>query len=690
MAQIDRRTFLTAAGATAAATAVLSSMPGTIERALAVPAARRTGTIQDIEHVVILMQENRSFDHYFGRLQGVRGFGDRFPVPLASDRPVWFEADDEGELTPFHLDTETTSAMRVPGTPHSWPDAQAAWDEGRFGRWIAVKKFQSMGFYEQDDIPFQFALADAFTLCDAHHCSIQTGTLTNRIVFMSGTNVTPGRTTPATDRTQASIDNSNNNGTKYGPYTWTTYPERLEAAGVSWRIYQDPADNWGGLLAPWQSFKQYRDAKPGSALYEKAMRHWTLDDLKSTVSEGSLEQVSWVIPPPVWSEHPSRSSPFQGSSYIQQVLDILVSNPDVWSKTAFIVTFDENDGFFDHVPPPAVPSLDSDGTPLGKTTLDTPLGGEYYREVDADGTERTLPYGLGARVPMYVVSPWSRGGWVNSEVFDQTSVIRFLEKRFDVAEPNITPWHRAVSGDLTTCFDFDHPNEEVPPLPDMSDATSDPLEIDLPDVTRPDSAPAPTQPRGLRHSRALPYTLSVSGGLDDHGEALTLRFANTGTSGAVLHVYDRMHLDRRPARYTIEGGKDLLDTWDISPDGGTYDLWVIGPAGSFWHLTGGAGSESTDVSIVVEPTRGQVMITFVNHTGRRVTLDVDHGPYRVSHPKQIRLSPRQRLRQEWDLNRSHQWYDITFTSNQLDGFSRRFAGRSETGRPGISDPAIGT
>jgi len=376
--RVGRRDFLSHAGAAGAAFAGVQLLPSSIRKALAVPAACVTGTIDDVQHVVILMQENRSFDHYFGTMPGVRGFGDRTAIPLPSGKPVWYESDGAREILPFHLDTTSTTAMRVPGTPHTWPDAQLAWDQGRFGEWARHKNFPAMGYYQEADIPFQRALAEAFTLCDAHHCSIQTGTLPNRVVFMTGTNVTPGRVTPGTSQADALIDNQNNRGQLLGLYDWTTYPERLQAAGISWRVYQDPLDNWGGLLAPWESFRQYQQSVLGDPLFDGAMTHWSLGALAEHVSRGSLPQVSWVIPAPVWSEHPSASSPLQGASFAQQVLDILVSNPEVWSKTVFIISFDENDGLFDHVPPPAVPSLEPDGTLAGKTTLSAPLGGEYY------------------------------------------------------------------------------------------------------------------------------------------------------------------------------------------------------------------------------------------------------------------------------------------------------------------------
>src|SRR5580700_8839155 len=178
-----RRRFLTLAARTTAAAAALAVFPPSIRRALALPASTRAGTIADVEHIVILMQENRSFDHYFGTLRGVRGFGDRHPVPLASGKPIWYQSDGVREIPPYHLDSQTTSALRVPDTPHSFSDAQAAWNQGKFGLWPLYKTEYSMGYYERSDIPFQFALADAFTLCDSYHCSVTAGTDPNRIVF---------------------------------------------------------------------------------------------------------------------------------------------------------------------------------------------------------------------------------------------------------------------------------------------------------------------------------------------------------------------------------------------------------------------------------------------------------------------------------------------------------------------------
>ncbi|MEY4577039.1 MAG: hypothetical protein RL701_1742 [Pseudomonadota bacterium] len=694
--KFGRRQWLQTAGKTTAAAAGFALFPPSIQKALAIPAARVRGTLQDVQHVVILMQENRSFDHYFGTMSGVRGFSDRSAIPLASGKSVWSQSDGTREILPFHLDTQTTTAMRVPGTPHTWPDAQLAWSEGRLDQWPRYKQFQSMGYYESDDIPFQRALADAFTLCDAHHCSIQTGTLPNRVVFMTGTNFTPGLTRPAVNQSEAVIDNSNNLGKQQGLYGWTTYPERLQAAGVSWRIYQDPKDNWTSLLAPWESFEQYQRAVPGDPLYENAMTNWTLEALQEHVSAGTLPQVSWVIPTPVWSEHPSASSPVQGASYTQRVLDILVSNPEVWSRTAFIVTFDENDGFFDHVPPPAPPSRDASGHALGNTTLgESAIAAEYYTN-GIDGVDATRPYGMGPRVPMYVISPWSRGGWVNSQVFDHTSVIRFLEARFGVFEPNITAWHRSVSGDLTSCFDFARPNSEsLPELPDVSFATGETLVIaGLPAVALPETPRMPSQDPGVRYARGLPYRLAVHARPRLQERALQLSFENSGSVGVVFHSYDRLHLDRVPRRYTVEAGKVLAESWSIRDDGGHYDLQIIGPNGFLRRFAGQfpeLGAHFALPEVRLRHLHGVLELQAWNEGEVACELRSSPNAYRSDRPLAFTLVPEHSPRTaRWSVIASGHWYDFTVTAPRLPGWSRQLAGRVETGRDGVTDPALGS
>jgi phospholipase C len=686
---LDRRSFLAAAAAGAA-------LPPAIARAAGIDADVRSGTLKDVAHVVILMQENRGFDHYFGAMAGVRGFADRFPIPLPDGRTVWTQTNGPGEgrpplISPFPLNTRQTFAhMRVEGTPHDWPDAQAAWDEGRMGHWPAAKGEHAMGYYGPEDIPFQYALAEAFTVCDAYHCSMQTGTNTNRLFLFSGTN------DPLGHGGGPSIDNSHDRYPEAGGardgYTWTTYPERLQAAGVSWRIYQDAADNFSDN--PLEGFARFRAAHAGASgadaeLARRGLSTWRLDRLKADVLANALPQVSWIVAPAAASEHPGPSSPAQGAEFTAQVLDALTADPAIWAKTVLLLMFDENDGFFDHAPPPAPPSLAADGGLLGASTVD--LTGEHHLKPSATPSlfERKdlmgRPYGLGPRVPMYVISPWSRGGWVNSQVFDHTSVIRFLEARFGVKEPNISAWRRAVCGDLMSAFDFRTPNRKaLPPLPATAEAAA--KAAALPKTTRPPTPAtpaAPVQAAGAKRSRALPYQLDAHLTVDGAGR---LALSNTGRAGAVLHLYDLDDLAATPRRYTLGAGARLDVTLESAARG--YDLWLLGPNGFHRHFRGRPGAE-LDVEATYYPTQGQLGLSLRNPGRRPVEALITPNAYGAGvEPQRVFIGAGSPAVQFWPVGPSAGWYDVSITLDGEAGWLRRLAGRVETGRDSVSDPEM--
>ena len=680
MSQIDRRSLLRAAiGALA--------LPPALARAAAIDADVRAGAIEDVEHVVILMQENRGFDHYFGTMNGVRGFGDRFPIPVR-DLPgrtgasVFVQAHGDRLLAPFPLESARTFAhMRVEGTPHNWTDAQDAWDQGRMDRWPDAKQAWSMGYFQRADIPFQYALADAFTLCDAYHCSVQTGTNTNRLFLWTGTNDGLGRAGGP------SISNSHDRFPEQGgtveSYDWTTYPERLLEAGVSWRVYQDMADNFTDN--PLAGFRRFRDSFKGLAgsdprLKDLGLTTWHLDKLREDVMSGRLPQVSWIIAPAADSEHPGPSSPAQGADYTARVIDCLTADPKVWSRTVLLVMFDENDGFYDHMPPPAPPSRGPDGALLGGSTVD--LAGEHHlvrNPTEAKVDREDLmgrPYGLGPRVPLYVISPWSRGGWVNSQVFDHSSVLRFLEKRFGVIETNISPWRRAVCGDLTTCFDFETPNDRpFPALPATREAAE--RAHALPGRTKPptpDAIVAPVQAKGTRPSRALPYALAVDGAVRDGAFGLTL--SNGGEAGAVLHVYDRLRLEAVPRRYTLSPGATLEDAWPA----GAYDLEVLGPNGFHRRFAGAAAG----IEIRTRANGGAMGVLLLNRSSTRREVSVESGDGTVW---RVVVAPGVTRERAWPTTQG--WYDLTVRDAEDRAWLRRLAGRIETGQDSISDPLMG-
>ncbi|MDP9514318.1 phosphocholine-specific phospholipase C [Pseudomonas protegens] len=713
MPSLSRRKLLQAA----AIGSFFSSLPLAIRQALAIPANNRTGTIKDVEHVVILMQENRSFDHYFGTFPGVRGFSDRFTIPLPGQRTVW-EQQGKGRLVmPYHLDSSKGNAQRVSGTPHSWVDAHSAWDNGRMSAWPTHKTATSMGYYREQELPFQFALANTFTLCDAYHCSVHAGTNPNRLFLWTGSNG------PSAAKVAAVVNEWDGPGAVNVGYSWKTYPERLEEQGVSWKVYQHLPDNFGDN--PLAGFRQYRAASvqvgnpaqppkdfnafvPYSdalnavaALYKgngntlPASSGSNLEAIiggfRNDVQAGKLPQVSWIVAPAAYSEHPGPSSPVQGGWFTQEILLALTRNPEVWSKTVLLLTYDENDGFFDHMPSPSAPSQRQDGSFAGKSTLG--FDSELFKHPAPPGsTQQPLPdggvYGPGPRVPMLVLSPWSRGGWVNSQVFDHTSVLQFLEKRFGVREPNISAWRRAVCGDLTSALNFVDPNHE--PLPALQTTTRQAadglrqrqeklLQVPLPLASQ--QLP-PHQPRLARPSRALPYRLHVDSQVDPKAKTLSLSLQNTGEQGAVFHVYDGLHLSDIPRRYTVEAGKALQDSWPVVE---RYQLWVLGPNG--FHRSFSGQLQQLQPELLVTSSNNQLQFTLSNPRTRGVSVTIDRCPYTQQGPWTLVVPGGAEVRQVFACESSGGWYDLTLRSDA--GWLRRVAGRLETGAHSISDPLMG-
>jgi phospholipase C len=402
--------------------------------------APATSSLRDVKHVVMLMQENRSFDHYFGTMAGVRGFDDPEALKLPGGRSVFYQADDqnpEGYLLPFHLDTRATSAQKIPSTSHAWAVQHEAWNGGRMDQWLRAHRKADgvhgpycMGYYTREDIPFQFALAEAFTLCDAYHCSVMGPTWPNRMYWMTGTIDPEGRNGGPI---------INNKAPKEG-YTWTTYAERLEKAGISWKVYQQE-DNYGCNLL--ETFKVFREADKGSALYARGMVRSPEGQFEYDAVNDKLPAVSWIIPTGYQSEHPDYM-PADGAAFVASKIDAIAANPDVWAKTVFVLNYDENDGIFDHVAPPVPPT----GTP--------------HEFVEG------LPIGGGFRVPCIIVSPWTAGGLVCSRQFDHTSVLQLLEEFTGVREVNLSDWRRSTFGSLTSALRFQKAGTRAPVLPDTS------------------------------------------------------------------------------------------------------------------------------------------------------------------------------------------------------------------------------
>lgn len=690
-----------------------------IEKAMAVDAFNATKSIGDVKHIVILMQENRSFDHYFGSKKGVRGFGDRFPIPLASGQRAFHQSDGEKIVPPYRAHAKTSNAAMIAGTPHDFADMQAAWNQGKYGYWPLFKTPYSMAYYTREEIPFQYALAEAFTISDAYHCSVATGTDPNRIVFWSGSNFDPEKRAAGINCTDADSEPCNVRcwitGAEPTPgytyrlngFKWPTIPDVLQQAGISWRIYQDPNNNWTGAMHGCLAFDSFRNARPGSAIYENGMRHFSIEDLQNDVERNQLPQVSWILPSKMDSEHPGApSSPYRAGYFTHQVLQALTSNPDVWSKTVFFLTFDENDGLFDHVPAPAVPSYNLDNTLAGKSTL--PVAGMYFN--NDKGTEPfpspmgngkriyqdkrdtisgpVRPWGMGPRVPLYIISPWSKGGWVHSEVADHTSVAHFIEKRFGVVVPAISPWHRAVSSDLTSAFDFESPNDPVfPKLPDMSDFQQrDEASSLLPKATAPEHASKLFQEKGSVFSRPLPYALYCHARPLRDRRQVQLVFENQGKKGAVYHVYDMNDLERIPRRYTVEACKAISDEWDLKDGSAAYHLEVFGPNGYFQSFRGSVLAVEPLVRVEYDHEQGGLYIHCDNKGKEGIEVQVTDNAYGYGRAETL-LIPKQESRKKYQqLTKSGNWYDYSVATSS--GMEYRFAGRVETGKQGITDPAM--
>ena len=508
---ISRRGLITTASAAGAA--ALIGGP-----ALARPSARQSrlidtmlaassssaSSVNDIKHVVVLMQENRSFDHYFGTLSGVRGFSDpNVPTQTVggSSYPVFNQfgfqpgtgADPSGYLQPFHLasDPPLEDGQTTNDIDHSWATQHLSWNGGAMDSFIsahlaadgATNGPVTMGYYTRQDLAFYYSLADAFTVCDGYFCSVLGPTDPNRLMLMSasidpeGTNGGPV------------VETFSNRLAEYGKLSWETMPERLLAAGVSWKVYNDP----NGLVAlnPLPYFKNYNDplSITGLELIGRALTPSYPSTFQSDVANGTLPSVSWIIPPVAECEHPA-APPEYGEYFVQEVLSTLVSNPDVWAQTAVFIVYDENGGFFDHVVPPTAPA----GT-----------AGEWLSTLPSAAGGVNGPIGLGFRTPALLVSPFSAGGFRYSGTLDHTSVLRFIETRFGVEVPNLSAWRRSVTGDFSGAFNLAAaPDTTFPTLPSVSlgdtsaatqavlDALAGTLDVGIP-YPLPDSNSMPTQ-----------------------------------------------------------------------------------------------------------------------------------------------------------------------------------------------------
>jgi phospholipase C len=809
--------------------------PESIRRAMAIEPQPGT-TFLDAEHIVILMQENRSFDHTFGTLRGVRGFDDPRAITLPDGNPVWAQPHKKGNrFLPFRLNIKDTKSTWMGSLPHSWTNQVDARNDGRYDDWLDVKHSDeaafagmplTLGYYTRVDIPFYYALADAFTVCDQNFCSCLTGTTPNRLHLWTGTI----RAKQSSD----SFAHVLNEDVDYGRWAnWATFPERLEDLGVSWRIYQNELSLESGLEGehdPWLAnftdnplewFAQYgvrfaathreyilkrlgeipgeisdKKAEAASAtgeqrdrvkkeiselekqfarfqseraefsrerfealsdrakrlndraftinsgdpdfrkLTELAYRDGDIDRrmlipkgdvlhrFRQDVGDGKLPTISWLVPSERFSDHPS--SAWYGAWYLSEVLDILTKNPAIWKTTIFILTYDENDGYFDHVPPFVAP--DPARPETGGVSKGIDAGLEYVSleqdRVWHPGQARGSSIGLGYRVPMVIASPWSRGGAVCSQIFDHTSVLQFMEKVIShktgkkVEEPNINRWRRAVCGDLTSAFkSADGSPPSLMPLDryqfvtqihgaqfkDLPRGYHSLSDSELEDLRRNlvGSPLLPKQESGVRPSCPLPYELFVSGTLNSARNKLVIRFQAENhlfkdkAAGAPFTAYAFTAGGGYVCRnYAVDAGDVVEDSWKLSDFiNGVYHVSVYGPNGYFWKFSGSAedpmleaqlapaprGTESADVEVLLDSISAGTGITVS-------VLDNSYG--NAEQTKQVAAGVRSSIRVS--TAKSHRWYDLSLRVTGAANFERRYAGRIETGAWGFSDPRIGS
>lgn len=839
----NRREFLKKAALLSGGLGLAGVLPASIQKALAINPAPGS-TWQDAEHVVFLMQENRSFDHCYAALQGVRGFNNPRAVRLPNGNPVWLQTAADGETyAPFRLGMHNTKSTWMGGLPHSWTDQVDARNDGRYDQWLIAKQYGSeehknlpmaLGYYTREDLPFYYALADAFTVCDQHFSSSLTGTTPNRLYFWSGA---------IREDANAKARVWNGDTTYEKNAAWTTYPERLEQAGISWRIYQNELSVGAGFTPeedawlanftdnPLEWFAQYhvklsptyiaylqiapdriaaeisqlekelatatgkkaealqrqigrkkqslervlaeqkiytKEQYEGLPAFEKSLHDKAfttnrldpfyheltnfkykdgneerelvipkgdiLHQFRKDVTEGGLPTVSWLVAPEKFSDHPS--APWYGAWYVSEVLDILTKNPEVWKKTIFLLTYDENDGYFDHVPPFVVPHPDKAGT--GKVSAGINTATEYVRMQQPGGKdERESPIGLGYRVPLVIASPWSRGGWVNSEVFDHTSSLQFLEMFLEkksgkkIQETNISNWRRCICGDLTSVF---RPyNGEKINLPKsvekdafittvhkarFKEAPKGWKTLTANQVEEVKQNPLstsflPQQEKGIRDSCALPYELYVDGNLSAGKKTFDIRFAAGNTvfgdrsAGAPFLVYAQENVvaNKQAASaesfsnrdYAVKAGDRLMDQWALQDfENSLYRFSVYGPNGFFREFTGDKNDPAMNITCGYErmtknPKRftGNLVL-FLNNLDKQkaYTIDIEEKTYKKG-VRTIALKAGTVKTLVLDMANSFHWYDVAVKVRGQALFEQRFAGRVEIGRHGKTDPFMG-
>lgn len=773
----SRREFLKKAAILSGAAGMPNVIPMSIQKAMAINADPNS-TFLDAEHVVILMQENRSFDHLFGRLQGVRGFNDPRTFTLPDQDKVWLQKDAEGNpYAPFHVDINKTKITWQGGLPHSWTDQLAARNGGRYDQWIPVKSLMCLAHYDRSDVPFYYAMADAFTICDHNFCSSLTGTTPNRLFMWTG-NIKPELTGPAV----AAVNNSQAESRDGVYIDWETFPEILEDHGIDWKIYQneiwtadvpgDTVDDWMGnygdnaieyvkrynvklsayfrkhgdpkaKLSPAEVTEKYNQlSQREKNLIDKAFAsninapfnylelapfHYQDDQgnaqtlnipkndifyqFRQDVDNGKLPAVSWLVAPQRFSDH--TSSPLYGTWYVSEAIDILTKNPEVWKKTIFILTYDENDGYFDHIPPYVAPKPGDTSTGKVSGTIDTASDYEFTKD---------SPIGLGYRVPMLIASPWSKGGYVNSQVFDHTSTIMLLETLFShktgkkVRSNMISSWRRAICGDLSSAFRPAAANPATQPaalkkeevITNIQNAKNKPAQLKPKRLTAEEVASGtylPRQESGTRKACALPYQLLADCTYQDGIVSLSLASGKRSfgqkvlPTGAPFNVYTTNLFKGKAGKtwaYAVTAGEELGDQFHLSDFAqGKYDINVSAPNGFFRQFRGDDNDPLLEVSgnyevkgLLSKSPTGNFKLELRNKGLSPLELKISDG-YSIDAGKTITIAAGSQKTLLMELSKNSGWYDYTLSVTGNSVYKKQYAGHVEDGHESITDPLMG-
>jgi phospholipase C len=424
-----------ALGSTHAAQALglSASVSASLSASVALPDLATWHANTPIKHVVILCQENRSFDHYFGAFASQLGSGN--DTALGFDPAQLSYPDGSGNFDhPYHL---TQFCNEDPD--HSWEGSHAKWNNGAMDGWVTAEdgSTTAIGYFEPADHIYHVALAKAFAIADHYFCAQIGPTLPNRLYLWTGTSGWDFLTPSATS---SGLPFNNPSLTAPPPVlTWPTMADVLSRAGVPWKNYSVADGSVPSTIGAFNPLIFFSQVLTNPVKLARATADFS--EFIADLAAGTLPAVSWIVTEAVVSEHPP-APPDMGQLLASRVVQALM-NSSAWGSTALFITYDEGGGFFEHVAPRILESVPAN-LPAAGTAI-----------------------GPGFRVPLFIVSPWARAGSVFKERLDHTSILQFIERNFSTASqplqlPTIAKGRRSLA-DLTRAFDFD----QVPLYPTM-------------------------------------------------------------------------------------------------------------------------------------------------------------------------------------------------------------------------------